>query len=382
MRTRRRAIRPRESVREQSPLMPGPTHAPPRSPLIGARRALVLAAAAFCLTPWASPALGLALGAALALCGLTAFPAASARSARTLIQVCVVLLGFGMDLGEVARAGAAGALFAAGTILATFALALPIGRLLRLEPRLTILLASGTSICGGSAVAATGAVIGASSAEMSVAIAAVFLLNAAALYLFPILGHALDLSQHAFGTWAAVAIHDVSSVVAAAGHFGDEAQRTAVAVKLSRALWIVPVSLASAWLARHMTGGASKTGPAAAPTDAPSGERPGSAPSPDTAARAPRRPSPVPVFIMLFVAASAARTLAERLAPGADWLPHSAAVLHHTAKAGMSLALFLVGTGLSVAMLRAVGWRALVLAIGLWVAISAGSLAVIVSVGS
>lgn len=309
------------------------------------RYAVLAVGAAFCLTPWASPQIALALGIGVALTGLAAATPLSSRVARLLIQACVVLLGFAMDLGEVLRAGAQGLIFAAATIVGTFALGAAAGRLLRVEAKVTTLVSAGTAICGGSAIAAVGSSIGAAAAQMSIAIGVVFLLNGAALYIFPLIGRALEMSAPQFGTWAAVAIHDVSSVVGAASQFGPESLQIATAVKLSRTLWIIPIAIAAAWWFGRRGGGEGGVG-----------------------GRAKRLA--VPWFIGLFVCASALRTVVPAVAEAAP-------TIHAGAKAGMTLALFLIGAGVSRAALASVGWRALVLGVLLWAFISAASLAVV-----
>ena len=196
-----------------------------------------------CLLPWAEPWMALVAGMVLALLNLSAFGAASKTLSRVLIQVAVVLFGFSADLEVVRRAGVIGLLFAAGTIVTTIAVGFGLGRLLGTPLKLTALLCAGTAICGGSAIAATGPAIRATHVHMTVAMACVFVLNGAALLLFPPLGHALGLSELQFGAWAAVAIHDVSSVVGATKVYGAEALREGTVIKLTRALWIVPVAL-------------------------------------------------------------------------------------------------------------------------------------------
>jgi len=313
----------------------------PGSPV--ARAVFVLAAIA-CVLPWCTPAYALGLGLLLALCGLVAWPDQSRRLSKLLIQVSVVLMGFGMDLGELARAGALGLVFAAGSIALTFALGALLGRWLGTAPRLTLLLSSGTAICGGSAIAAVGAATGAIGAEMSVAIATVFVLNGIALYAFPPLGHLLELGQVQFGTWAAVAIHDVSSVVGAASAYGDEALQVATAVKLARTLWIAPVALLAGWWWSRCAETAASGGA--------------------------RRALSFPWFVLWFVAAALLRSLVPAVAefaPDLTWL----------AKRGMSLALFLIGSGLSLAALRAVGVRPLVLGASLWLIVSVLALAAV-----
>jgi uncharacterized integral membrane protein (TIGR00698 family) len=309
-------------------------------------------AAAVCLTPWATPPLALGGGVLLALTLENPVPRQSKAISKLLLQGCVVLLGFGMDLRTVLRAGEGGFVFAAGTIFTTLALGWVIGRLMNIAPRTSLLISVGTAICGGSAIAAVGSVIGGVDSEMTVALGTVFILNAVALYLFPLLGHALHLSQTQFGTWAGVAIHDVSSVVGAAARYGVPALQVATAVKLSRSLWIVPVSLAAAAAFRT----------AAAPTsEAPLGE-----------ARIGKggRKLHIPWFIGFFILASIARSFIPQIA-------NSAPAITHLATAGLTLTLFLIGSSLSRATLRSVGWRPMVQGVSLWLFIGTVSLVVI-----
>ncbi|HVA62821.1 MAG TPA: putative sulfate exporter family transporter [Terriglobales bacterium] len=304
-------------------------------------RLLFVAAAFFCLTPWASPGLALVLGMLLALTLENPFLRHSRPAARWLLQASVVLLGFGMNLGAVARAGERGLVLAFLTITGTFLLGALLARWLRIPARTSALISAGTAICGGSAIAAVSVVVDAAEAEMSVAMGCVFLLNAVALFAFPRLGHLLGLNQVQFGTWAGMAIHDISSVVGAASQYGLVALQTATAVKLSRALWIVPVALLAGW------------------KFAPAGE-----------AQKAARKIQVPWFIGLFLLASLARTLVAPLAAAGPTLSRLAVI-------GLTLTLFLIGAGLSRATLRAVGVRPMVQALLLWLAIGAGSLAAV-----
>ena len=304
----------------------------------------MLGGLAFCATPLASPATALALGIAVAVTAGNPRAKLSALTSRWSLQASVVLLGFAMNLHTMLAVGIQGLLFAAGTITGTLALGWLTGRILRIEPRTSLLISSGTAICGGSAIAAVGSSIEASEAQMSVAMGTVFMLNAVALYLFPWLGHQLDLSPAQFGTWAGVAIHDISSVVGAAALYGGGALVTATAVKLSRALWIVPLTAVAASYHRRgvKTDGADRR----------------------------RLRVPIPWFIALFILASVART----------WIPgvsDAAPYLQDAAEKGLTVALFLIGSGLSVRALKAVGWRPLLQGVILWGAISSVSLWVI-----
>ena len=336
-----------------APSIPAEVPSRRRWPLsLGTRQTLFLCAAAFCLTPWASPPLALTLGVFLALACEHPFARLGRALSGRLLQVCVVLLGFGMDLPVVLRAGANGAALAAVTIAATLGLGWWLGRLLGILPRTSALIAAGTAICGGSAIAAVGSVIGVAEGEITVAMGTVFILNAVALYLFPALGHALGLSQAQFGTWAGVAIHDISSVVGAASHYGLDALQTATAVKLSRALWIIPVAFGAAYAFRPgKTAVAAPAGAGAIPAQRPTVR--------------------VPWFVGGFLLASVGRSYVPGVAVAAP-------TLSQVATTGLCLTLFLVGAGLSARTLRQVGWRPLLQGTLLWVFISLASLAIIV----
>ncbi len=317
---------------------------------LGGRQSLFLCAAAFCLTPWASPPVALTLGAALALTHENPFARLGKALSGRLLQICVVLLGFGMDLPVVLKAGANGAGFAALTIAATLALGWWLGRMLGILPKTSALISAGTAICGGSAIAAVGSVIGVAEGEITVAMGTVFILNAVALYLFPVLGHAMHMSQAQFGTWAGVAIHDISSVVGAASHYGLSALQTATAVKLSRALWTIPVAFGAAYAFRPQSKEAVGGDNNATPTGKPKVN--------------------VPWFVGFFLLASVLRSYVPGVATAAPILSHAATV-------GLTLTLFLIGAGLSAKTLRSVGWRPLLQGVLLWVFISVASLGII-----
>ncbi len=307
-------------------------------------QALFLGGAGFCLTPWASPPVALLLGIFLALTHENPFQRIFRLTARHLLQVSVILLGFGMDLTVMLQAGTSGALLAMGSITATFVIGYFFGKWLKIPIKASILISSGTAICGGSAIAAVSAVINAAESEISIAMGTVFVLNAIALLVFPPLGHLLHLSQTQFGIWSGVAIHDISSVVGAAAHYGQAALLTATAVKLSRALWIIPVSVAASYLFQH--------------------------PQPDQVV--PSKPQ-VPWFIGFFMLASVVRTFVPTIA---SWSP----VLTALSTTGLTLTLFLIGAGLSQRLLKAVGWKPMLQGVVLWILISIASLGVIRSV--
>jgi uncharacterized integral membrane protein (TIGR00698 family) len=284
------------------------------------------------LTGWISPPVALTAGLVFALTLGNPFPAASHKTAKWLLQASVVGLGFGMNLHAVWDAGKTGFGFTVATILGTLVIGFALGRLLKVEPTTSHLVSVGTAICGGSAIAAVGSVLDADSKAMSVSLCTVFVLNAVALFLFPPLGHALGMDQAHFGLWAAIAIHDTSSVVGAAAKYGTEALDIATTVKLARALWIFPIALGLAFLKRRHT----------------------------TRVK-------WPWFIFAFLAAAGVRTL---------WPQGQAAYdgLQHAAKLGLTLTLFLIGSGLSREALRSVGLRPMVQGVLLWIVVSVSGL--------
>lgn len=339
------------------PLAPSPSN-----PL--AKSVLFILLALACLAPFTEPWMALLAGITIALVGLTAFAAPSKKASKLLIQCAVVLLGFSVELSAIGRGGLMGLAFAVGTIVLTLVVGFSLGTLLSTPIKLSALLSSGTAICGGSAIAATGPAIRASDTHMAVALACIFVLNGIALILFPPIGHALALTQEQFGAWAAVAIHDVSSVVGASKAYGDIALQEATIIKLTRALWIVPValglSIAVPWLERRA---AAKTGEPVAPVKL-------------------SLSSILPWFIAAFVAAAAVRTFVPAVAlPRFEWWGDSllsiADVLKAVAKRLMTLALFFIGAGLSRQAIAAVGWRPFAQAIVMWVVISVVALFVV-----
>jgi len=306
---------------------------PSAEPIAWRRRlddALLLAAFAACLLLPVTPALALAGGAALALLVGHGRAEATRRWTRRLLPWSVVGLGAGMDLRVVARVGLHGFGYTAVGIATTLTLGTWLGRRLRLPARPALLVSVGTAICGGSAIAAAAPVVQADPEETSVALATVFVLNGVALLIFPPIGHALGLSQSSFGLWAALAIHDTSSVVGAALAFGPTALATATAVKLARALWIAPATAALGW-------------------------------------RRGRVRAKVPPFIIGFVAAAALGTFIGPL--------HAAGALVAAGARRLLVAtLFLVGAGLSRAALRKGGVRPLVHGALLWILVGGGTL--------
>ncbi|HYM19899.1 MAG TPA: putative sulfate exporter family transporter [Candidatus Kapabacteria bacterium] len=296
------------------------------------RQTLFVLAVIFCFTPFASPPVSLALGLVIALTLGHPFPKYNSKATKILLQVSVVGLGFGMNLASVLEAGRSGILFTIATIFGTLTLGYFIGRWLGIERKISHLISSGTAICGGSAIAAVGPVIEADEKEMSVALGTVFILNSVALFIFPLIGSLLHLSQTQFGIWAAIAIHDTSSVVGAAAKYGDEALKIATTVKLARALWIIPLALATSFVFKSKS-----------------------------------KKINIPYFIFLFVIASVIRT----------YVPLDVNIyngLTTIAKTGLVLTLFLIGAGLSRSTLRSVGVKPFIEGILLWIVIGSVSL--------
>ena len=296
------------------------------------RIAVFVALLIFCVTPWASPPIALALGLALALTLGHPFASRNSKATKLLLQTSVILLGFGMNLQKVVEAGRTGFIFTIVTIVGTLLLGFLLGRVMNISRTTSHLISSGTAICGGSAIAAVGPVVNATDEEMSVALGTVFILNSIALFIFPMIGHRLGMTQPQFGVWAAIAIHDTSSVVGAAAKYGVDALQIATTVKLTRALWIVPVTLATAFFFKRKS--AKLT---------------------------------IPWFILWFVVASVLRTYIA--APAEVW-----STLTMLARIGLTITLFLIGAGLSRKSIAAVGARPLILGILLWIAISSVSL--------
>jgi uncharacterized integral membrane protein (TIGR00698 family) len=271
------------------------------------------------------------------------FPAQTRKITKILLQVSVVLLGFGMNLEAVVRAGKDGILFTIATIFGTLALGLLLGRFLKVEDKTSKLISSGTAICGGSAIAAVAPAIDADSEEISVALATVFILNSVALFVFPVIGHALNMTENQFGVWAAMAIHDTSSVVGAASRYGAEALQIATTVKLARALWIAPVALFFAFLYRRKNAGR-------------------------------KTKIKLPWFILFFLLATVVRTYAPSFV-----LPSLFDSPVMLAKTGLTVTLFLIGASLSRQTLKTVGIRPLVQGVLLWLVISIISLWAVLS---
>jgi uncharacterized integral membrane protein (TIGR00698 family) len=283
----------------------------------------------------ASPGLALASGVVLVGVLPEIVPEGARKVQKLVLSGSVVLLGLSVDPLHVVHSAGRGFSLSVVTLLAVFALGFLLARLLRVPDRIAALVCSGTAICGGSAIAAAGSAMEADPAEIGTALGAVFLLNAVGLYLLPFLGHRLGLDPTTYGTWSGLALHDLSSVVGAASQGGPKALETALATKLARTLWIAPTALALGAVFGRKDGDG-------------------------------RRKLQVPWFILGFFALAASRLLFPGLSvlgPAAAWI----------ARKGMVLALFLVGTGLTVDSLRRTGPRVLWLAVALWLSVLVGT---------
>jgi uncharacterized integral membrane protein (TIGR00698 family) len=278
-----------------------------------------------------SPPIALSLGILFGLSFSHPYINESRGIARTLLQSSVVALGFGMNLHEVLKAGRSGFIYTALGISFALLVGLALGKLLQVRGNSSILITAGTAICGGSAIAAIGPILQANEEEMAVSLGTIFILNSIALLIFPPIGDALHLSQSQFGLWAALAIHDTSSVVGAAAKYGPQALVIGTTVKLARALWIVPLALATAAIKHN------------------------------------RSRLPFPWFIAFFVLATVINSNLRALTS----LNKS---LFTLGRLGLTATLFLIGSGISRSTVKAVGWRPLLLGVLLWLGVGLTSL--------
>jgi uncharacterized integral membrane protein (TIGR00698 family) len=290
----------------------------------------LLAAASGLLSPPVALAAGLVFGFTV----VHPFAQQTRRASKWLLQASVVGLGFGMNFGEVLRVGRSGFLYTAVGISLALTLGWLLGKALHVAPSTSYLISAGTAICGGSAIAAISPVAQAGDEEVAVSMGTVFVLNSIALLVFPIIGHALHLSQTQFGLWSALAIHDTSSVVGAAAKYGAVALAIGTTVKLARALWIVPVSIGTAM------------------------------------ANKSKAKIQLPWFILLFCMAAVANTYATGLHP----VFHG---IQHLGMLGLTVTLFLIGSGISKETVRRVGLSPMLQGIALWVVVAVTSLLLI-----
>lgn len=292
----------------------------------------------FCVTPFVEPPLALILGFVASFFIGHPYIKHNSVAAKYLLQFSVVGLGFGMNLTEAIKVGKEGLIFTVASIFFTLIVGLIIGRYLKINKSTSTLISGGTAICGGSAIAALAPVINAKDEDISVAMACIFILNALALLIFPVIGHQLNMSQDQFGLWSAIAIHDTSSVIGSAQKYGEEALKIATTVKLERALWIIPVSILLSVLNK---GSVKKV--------------------------------KIPYFILGFIGAILLAYYFPQIRPFGE-------IMVFTAKKALNITLFLIASGLSISSIKKVGVKPLVQGVLLWIFISVGSLLVIMEV--
>jgi uncharacterized integral membrane protein (TIGR00698 family) len=297
-----------------------------------ARKIIFFILLLFCTTSYISPPIALLLGLIIANISGHPFLHFNHKATNVLLQISVVGLGFGMNLNSAFAAGKEGFLFTIFSIATTMVLGTFLGKWLKIEKKTSHLISCGTAICGGSAIAAISPVIESDEKQTSVALGVIFILNSVALFLFPAVGHALDLSQKEFGLWCAIAIHDTSSVVGAASKYGGEALQIATTIKLARALWIIPVALGTAIVFKNKS---SKV--------------------------------KIPYFIGLFILAMTINTYFSEMA---IFDLHVVSL----AKMGLTITLFLIGAGLNRTILKSVGFKPMVQGLLLWIFIAVATL--------
>lgn len=301
------------------------------------RKIVFVIIAVLCFFPFVEPPIALLAGFIFSFTLGHPFLKLNRKLTKILLQASVVGLGFGMNIYEAAEAGKSGFIFTASTIILTLTVGLLLGRLLHVSSKTSTLVSSGTAICGGSAIAAMTPIIDADENETSVSLGIVFVLNSLALFIFPYVGHLLNMTQQQFGLWAAVAIHDTSSVVGAAQKYGDVALHLATTIKLERALWIIPLSLVTALFYK-------KNGSKIS----------------------------IPYFIFLYILAMIINTFLPVVQPVSPYIVD-------VSKKGLTLTLFLIGAGLTKESLKAIGIKPFLQGVILWICISVSSLLVILN---
>jgi len=301
------------------------------------RKWIFILALIACFFSFMSPALALFLGVLFAQIMVHPFAKYRQQLSNNLLKVSVVGLGFGMDLFTTLKVGQEGLLLTIISLAFVLLMGFLLGRVFKIERKTSFLIAAGTAICGGSAIAALSPVIAAKEQQISVALGTVFILNAVALFIFPLLGHFMELSQPQFGLWCAIAIHDTSSVVGAASKYGTESLMVATTVKLTRSLWIIPLALC---LSLRYKGKSSE-------------------------------PVAFPYFILLFIVVMLANTYI----PIVQYIAPYCLIL---SKVGLTMSLFLIGSGLAFSTVKSIGLKPLLQGLILWLLISMGALFTIV----
>ena len=311
---------------------------------LGASRVIYILAILYMAFPWdklgldylaVSPAIALFLGLVFAIFCTMPYAKFNKKASKYLLQASVVGLGFGMSIEKSLQSGSEGMMFTIVSVVAVMIFGVLIGYWMHLERKTSYLIASGTAICGGSAIAAVDPVLKANENEMAVSLGVIFILNAIALFIFPPIGHYFEMSQTQFGTWAAIAIHDTSSVVGAGSAYGEEACEIATLIKCTRALWIIPLALVTMMIFREKGNKIS-----------------------------------IPWFIFLFIIAMVINTYCG--------LPEAvSATVVYIAKRALVITLFFIGASLSVKMIKSVGVKPLILAVLLWIIIGVSSFFVV-----
>lgn len=303
------------------------------SPLV--QKIIFFALLLVCLLPFVNAPIALLLGFTMVNTIGNPFKANTSKIVKILLKASIVGLGFGMNFYSAINAGRDSFILTVATIVVVLLLGYVIGKMLNIERKTSYLVASGTAICGGSAIAAVSPIIDADPKQISVALGTVFILNAIALLLFPMIGHYFELTQYQFGLWSAIAIHDTSSVVGAASAYGEEALNIATTVKLGRALWIIPLSIFMVMITKKNKKGID-----------------------------------IPYFIGLFVLAMLISTFLPQLKPVYD-------VIVMISRQALVVTLFLIGAGLSFAVIKSTGAKTFIQGLSLWIIISVVSLATI-----
>lgn len=299
------------------------------------RKVIFIITLILCASPLVSPPIALLLGILIAQFIGHPYLHLNHKATHLLLQTSVVGLGFGMNVNTALEAGKEGFVFTVLTIIVTLVLGYLVGKLLKVNHKTSYLISSGTAICGGSAIAAISPIIKANEEEVSVSLGTIFILNSIALFVFPFIGEALNLSESKFGLWSAIAIHDTSSVVGAASKFGDTALKIATTVKLSRALWIIPLALFSSFIFKSK-----------------------------------HQKIKIPYFIGYYVLAIIFNT----------YIPFFKTIsptIVSISKTGLTITLFLIGSGLSKKAIYSVGIRPVLQGVLVWIILSVTTLLVI-----
>lgn len=290
------------------------------------------------VSSWVTPPVALFMGLVFALSCGQAYPKFNKTISKKLLQYSVVGLGFGMNLQASLASSKEGMMLTIVSVVGTMIVGMFIGhKLLKVNRDTAYLISSGTAICGGSAIAAVGPVLKAKDSDMSVALATIFILNAIALFIFPVFGEWLGLTQQQFGTWAAIAIHDTSSVVGAGAAYGEEALEVATTIKLTRALWIIPLALVTSVIFKG-----------------------------------DGRKITIPWFIIWFIVAILLNTYV------INDIPVIGKTISGLARKGLIITMFFIGASLSTDVIKSVGVKPLIQGVLLWIVISVGSLLYII----